>query len=140
MTIWDVGTEADQAPGLGPNQPGRLPAPDTGSAKGVVRAFDSGTRAIPSARDLVAVQVDEDAGRFVVTLTNRSAVAGTPLTPISSVLWVVHDESVALFAPGSPAAESAASRPSQRTALPRSSSRRSRRRATSSRRGRTRSR
>jgi hypothetical protein len=43
MILWDVGTEVNQEPGIGPDQGPRQKAPTTGKAEnGVVRKVDDG--------------------------------------------------------------------------------------------------
>jgi hypothetical protein len=57
VTLWDAGTEVNEAPGAGPNQAPRQSAPDTGPAeKGVVRPVNDGF-AYPAARDVVRVTI-----------------------------------------------------------------------------------
>lgn len=106
LAVWDVGTEANQAPGQGPNQ-----APFSGvdvgpSESGEVGAFASSTRAIPLASALVGVEVDQGDGvetpanEYTITIANTSGAFGTMVTPLSSAVWATHDDTFALFEVG----------------------------------------
>ena len=50
LHLFNVGTEIDQAPGLGPDQGARQAAPNTGAREGLPRPFSDSTRALPRAR------------------------------------------------------------------------------------------
>jgi hypothetical protein len=106
LAVWDVGTEANQAPGQGPNQ-----APFSGvdvgpSEAGEVGAFASSTRAIPLAEALVTVEVDQGDGvetpadEYTFTIANVSGAFGTLVTPLSGAVWATHDDTFALFDEG----------------------------------------
>lgn len=57
ITLWDAGTEVNEAPGGGPNQAPRQARPDTGPAEdGAVRPVNDGF-AYPSTRDVLEVSV-----------------------------------------------------------------------------------
>lgn len=103
LSLWDVGSEANEAPGSGPNQAPRQSAADTGSAEGVIRPHVAPTHALPSATALVHVDVTEDEGIYTISLTNVSNESGTLLTPISDIPWALHDDSVSFFSVGEPA-------------------------------------
>lgn len=100
VSLWDVGSEANEAPGAGPTQAPRQGGPDTGPAEGVVRAFAASTHALPLADAMMSVDVAEDGGTFTVTLTNTSADSGTLLTPLSPAIYALHDDGEALFTVG----------------------------------------
>lgn len=102
LLSWNAGTEIDQAPGLGPFQPAHQPAPNRGPAEGVIRPFASSTRALPLARDLVALDVAEADGVYTLTVRNVSGDRGLLVTPLSQVFWAVHDERFRLFERGAP--------------------------------------
>lgn len=101
--VWNAGTEADQAPGLGPVQGARQEAPGEGSAEGTIRPFEDGTRTLPLARDIARVEVEAEGSRFTITLENVSEQRGLIVTRISPLFWAVHDETVRLFEVGAPA-------------------------------------
>lgn len=103
LLLWNLGTEADQAPGLGPDQAARQPAPGTGGREGVPRPFTDSTRTLPLARDLVEVSVTQSGGVFTVTVRNVAPERRLFVTELSPVVWVVHGTSFALFEPGAPA-------------------------------------
>lgn len=102
VNVYQAGTEADQAPGLGPDQAPLQGDANTGGVEAAVRAFSSGTRALPLARDLVAVTVAEASGTFTITVENVSGAHGALMTPIAPVFWAAHDDSFSLFTAGSP--------------------------------------
>lgn len=103
VRIWDAGTEADQAPGLGPDQAPRQAARGAGRAEGALGPFADATRAIPAPRALVEVRVRRDGGRFDVTCLNVSDRGGAMVTPLSPVLHVLHTDGLELFRAGEPA-------------------------------------
>jgi hypothetical protein len=103
VELWSSGTEQDEAPTMGNLQAPRQPAPNTGPAEGVVSAFASPTRSVPSASRLVEVDVSEDSGRFTLTFRNVSALRKTLISPISPVFFAAHDDTYRLFADGEPA-------------------------------------
>ena len=103
LHLFNVGTEIDQAPGLGPDQGARQAAPNTGAREGLPRPFSDSTRALPLARDLVAVEVSEAEGVFTIRLENVAVARRLLMTDLSAVLSVVHGERFALFERGAPA-------------------------------------
>lgn len=103
LSLWDVGSEANEAPGSGPNQAPRQSAADTGPAEGVVREHVASTHALPSAASIVRVDVTEVGGTYNISLNNISGETGTFVTPIANVPWAVHDDSVSFFTVGDPA-------------------------------------
>ena len=100
VSIWDVGSEANEAPGAGPNQAPRQGGPDTGAAEGVVRAFTGSTHALPLPSALMGVEVTEAGGVYTFTLTNTAPDSGALLAPFSPVLWASHDDTASFFAIG----------------------------------------
>lgn len=103
LHLFNVGTEIDQAPGLGPDQAARQAAPNTGSREGLPHLFTDSTRALPLARDLVDVDVSEAGGVFTIRLENVAVARRLLMTDLSAVLSVVHGDGFALFASGAPA-------------------------------------
>lgn len=100
--FWDVGSEANEAPGMGPNQAPRQSAADTGPAEGVVSVFNNSTRALPLANGMATLMIEEASGTFTVTLENVSGTSGALDTPIAPVFWATHDNSWQLFTTGQP--------------------------------------
>lgn len=102
--VWDVGSEINQAPSMGPDQGPRQAAPDTGPAEGVLSPFTDTTRSLPSARAIAALDVVAQAdGTFTVTVKNVSGPTSSIVSPISPVFYAVHDSTWTLFAEGQPA-------------------------------------
>lgn len=100
VQLWDVGSEANEAPGAGPNQAPRQSAADVGAAEGTVRMFTGTTHALPSPDALVTVDVSEAGGTYSVTLTNAAPITGTLLSPISPTFWASHASTASLFTAG----------------------------------------
>lgn len=107
LRIWDVGTEVNQAPGMGPDQAPLQAAADTGAPEepGAVTTFSDTTRAVPLAGAMLEVSVAEASGVFTITLTNVSEDRGALVTGLSPMFWALHDDSFSLFAAGAPAAD-----------------------------------
>jgi hypothetical protein len=103
VSLWDVGTEVNQAPNSGPVQAPRQGAPNTGPMEGRLSAFSDSTRALPSAAQVARVDVVASGDGFDVTVTNVSGPGGPVTTPISPVFYAVHNENWSLFQPGTPA-------------------------------------
>lgn len=103
VKLWDVGSEINQMPGMGPTQGPRQAAPDTGPAEGVLAPFADSTRSIPSARSIASLSVTVDNGTFTVTVKNVSGPGSSIASGISPVFHAVHDASWSLFAEGQPA-------------------------------------
>lgn len=101
--LWDVGSEHDQPPRMGPDQAPRQPAPDTGAAEGVVDKFTSGTRGLPIGRGVVDVSVTASGSTFTIKITNVSTRKGAIVTPISPVFYATHDATFSLFKVGTTA-------------------------------------
>lgn len=109
LRIWDAGTEYDQAPGQGPMQAVHGGSPDMGpSEAGGVSPFNHSTRALPLGPDLIQVEVDDDPdpknpGSFIITITNISSDRGTLVSPLTPIVWALHNDAIALFEEGMPA-------------------------------------
>ncbi len=98
--FWDVGSELNEAPGMGPNQAPRQTGPDTGPAEGVVSVFNNSTRALPLANGIASLIIQEASGTFTITLENISGTSGALDSPLAPVFWATHDNSWKLFATG----------------------------------------
>ena len=102
--LWDLGTEANEAPGSGLNQGARQTNPGDGNPEGVVHLFNYSTRSLPLAVDLVEVSVtkiSDDTLRF--TVTNTSQDKGALTTSLTPVFWATHSDAWSLFTEGMPA-------------------------------------
>ncbi len=97
LTFWDVGSEADQAPGQGSAQAPRQSGPNVGRAPGVIGPFAESTRTIPTALDIADVTVTENGGVYSLSLENVSGDRGALVSVIAPVFWAVHDENYRLF-------------------------------------------
>ena len=102
VELWDVGSEVNEAPGMGPNQAPRQGGPDTGAMEGGVHSFDNSTRSLPIASGIAMVTVVENSGTFSITLENISGDSGALDTPIAPLFYATHDDTWALFTPGAP--------------------------------------
>ncbi|MEM6732421.1 MAG: spondin domain-containing protein, partial [Myxococcota bacterium] len=78
LEVWDAGTEVNQAPGFGPDQP-LLSGGPAGAAEGVLHRFNYPTRALPNASQLVDVDVVDNGNDFTITITNTSDDANAPM-------------------------------------------------------------
>lgn len=111
ISLWDAGTEADQEPGAGSEQPliGG-PEPSTPDSNTAVRAAADTFGNLPAIGDVVKVMIEPvSASRFKATIMNVS----TPETlstsggesgpvPLTPPLWVVHSGLAPLFTVGQP--------------------------------------
>jgi len=101
LFLWDVGTETNEAPRQGPNQPARQSQPNTGAAEGLVREFDAATHALPLPSSLLTVEVVPLGGGDVeISFTNVSDAGGAMDTSMSSVFWATHNDTWQLFTEG----------------------------------------
>lgn len=100
VAVWDAGTEANEAPGIGPDQAPRQAGPNTGRAEGALGLFADSTRAIPGARALVEPRVTRSGNRYEITITNISDRGGALVSPITPVLHVLHADGFELFREG----------------------------------------
>ncbi len=104
LKLWDAGTEVNEEPGVGPNQPPRQSGPNTGmDENGVVHEVNDGFT-YPALSDVIQVSITHDGGTmFTVTLENVSNATSLP-TPFAPGTWVVHfSGQKPMFADGSAA-------------------------------------
>jgi len=108
LAVWDAGTEANEVPGAGMNQPPRQAAGNTGPADPTsgVRLYSDAINDLAGgqAGGFVDMSIVHGAApmSFVVTLNNTSNNTVYPglLTPMA---WAVHGSGIALFQDGEPA-------------------------------------
>jgi hypothetical protein len=100
LSLWDAGTERNQAPAAGPDQAPRQAGPNTGPREGVVSSFRSSTRALASVDRIVDIDVTRAGNTFEVTLANVSNEGHAMLTPVAPVFFATHDGSWGLFSEG----------------------------------------
>lgn len=98
VELWDLGTEANEAPGSGRNQAPRQANPGDGNPEGVVHPFDYSTRSLPLAVDILDVTAEKVADDTIrITVTNSSQDKGAFGTNLSPVFWVSHSDAWSLF-------------------------------------------
>ncbi|MEO0321325.1 MAG: spondin domain-containing protein [Myxococcota bacterium] len=97
VSLWDVGSEANEAPGSGPNQAPRQSGPNMGGAEGVVRPHAAPTHALPTPAAFVGVEVTEAGGTFTFEVTNTAPNSGTLLTPFADITYALHSDAVQFF-------------------------------------------
>jgi hypothetical protein len=107
LSLWDVGPEMNEAPGVGPNQAPRQTAPNTGPAdpNNKVRRYSDTENDWDAANlsKFATVEIKNAGGlKFDVTVSNVSGGTAFPGL-ISPVTWAVHDASASLFKTGMPA-------------------------------------
>jgi hypothetical protein len=103
ISLWDVGTEVNEEPGVGPNQAPRQAGPNTGATEfaplTLISNLDDGF-SYPAVVDYIQVTVTPgDNNSFTVDIANISqdnSLAG----PISPGVWVIHRTSAPLFEAG----------------------------------------
>jgi len=98
--LWDAGTEVNEAPGAGPNQPASQSGPNTGmdemgTVKEISQVSDGFT--YPAVDQTLKVSLTND-GESMFTLRIENLMGST--TPIAPGVWVVHTDAGALFTPG----------------------------------------
>lgn len=103
LRLWDAGTEANEAPGMGRQQAPRQEVPDSGPPETGVYPFVHETRGLPLASGIVEVTVEELGGEYTIAIENVSADRGAIATAVSPVFWAVHDASFAMFEVDAPA-------------------------------------
>ncbi len=114
LGVWDAGTEANQVPGVGPNQPLNSAGPNVGPADPIatIRRYNDITNDFDgnNAGGFLAIGVQEAGGTFTFTLTNTSGGTDFPGI-ISPTVYALHDATVMPFELGvvaSPGLESLA--------------------------------
>jgi hypothetical protein len=102
VSLWDAGSERNEAPGMGPNQAPRQAAPNTGPTEAGVCLRTDGTRAIPIPGALVDVSVSLSGTDYSVTLKNISD-KGPLMSPLSPAFYALHDANYRYFTEGAAA-------------------------------------
>ncbi len=109
ISLWDAGTEEDQEPGLGGNQPQRGtggPADDNTALR--LAADDFGN--LPAVADVIRVMLSYNgANNFTLSIENISDVTTLSTSdnnmqpvPLAPGVWVVHSADGPLFSAGQP--------------------------------------
>jgi hypothetical protein len=112
ILFWDAGTEINQEPGAGADQPLSQAGSDTGApdTDNTVRLASNEFGNLPAVSDLVSVSLGNTGpNSFVVRIDNitdgpilATSAGNTVPTPFAPGVWVVHPEASSLFVEGSP--------------------------------------
>jgi hypothetical protein len=102
ISLWDSGSERNEAPGMGPNQAPRQAAANTGPTEAGVSLRTDGTRSIPIPSAMLDVSVTLSGSDYSVTLKNKSN-QGPLMSPLSPAFYALHDSSYQYFTAGNPA-------------------------------------
>ncbi len=112
IQIWDAGTEVNQEPGLGADQPLQQAGPNTGAADpdNTVRVVTDEFGNLPVVSDMVKVTLaSPSANSFVLRIENLSnentlttSDGNTQPTPFAPGVWVVHTGDSPLFTEDAP--------------------------------------
>ncbi len=111
VSLWDAGTEADQEPGAGSEQPliGG-PEPSTPDSNTALRLADDAFSNLPAVDEVVRVTLEPvSATRFKATIENLSTASTLQTSdgnsgpvPLTPPVWVVHSGTAPLFTVGQP--------------------------------------
>jgi hypothetical protein len=96
IMLYDAGTEVNEEPGTGPNQPlnggGGVGTAENGKVKDISMVSDGFT--YPSVADNISVMIENDGTtHFTVTISNLTEST----TPIAPGVWVIHTDDHPLF-------------------------------------------
>ena len=101
--LWDAGTEANEEPGVGPNQPLRQTAPNTGTEQDVPVDLVDDTFTYPSVSNVIDVSITRDQPTspaiFTIRIDNVSD-EGIFQTAIGPGIWIVHSGENPIFTQG----------------------------------------
>lgn len=106
LRLWDAGTEANQSPLQGPDQPPRQSGPDTGAEEGSLRIFSDSTRAMPRVSQFLDFAVVQSGGSFDIEVLN---ITDSPIEGISNIptgFWALTNEQHRFFESGATATSS----------------------------------
>ncbi|MCX6645571.1 MAG: spondin domain-containing protein [bacterium] len=103
FSLWDAGTEVNEEPGVGPNQPLRQDDPDTGTSEDKAIDLVDDAFTYPTVSNVINVSITRDLptspATFTVKIANVSD-AGIFQTAIGPGVWVVHTGSNPIFTSG----------------------------------------
>lgn len=106
VQLWDAGTEVNQEPGVGSNQPMNQSGPNTGEMEGATVHMVNDSFTYPSAEEVIEVEITHDGGTlFTVKFENISSTA-ILTTPLAPGVWAIHTGQSGLFENGIAASES----------------------------------
>lgn len=96
ISLWDAGTEVNEAPGEGANQPPRQADANTGeSENGVVHVIEDGME-YPAVSELISATLDYDGELFTLRIDNISGDSALA-SPLAPGFYAVHSAGHALF-------------------------------------------
>lgn len=103
IQLWDAGTEVNQKPGAGADQPLNQSGPNTGATEGGnVRVVNDGFM-YPDVENMIEIKIMHDGGTmFTVKIENVSATASIA-SPFAPGVWAVHSDQTKIFENGSAA-------------------------------------
>jgi hypothetical protein len=100
LGVWDAGTEANEVPGVGPNQAPNQAAPGDGpdDTNPVIRRYNDITNDLSgdNAGGFISIAVSESGGDYTFTVTNTSGSTAYPGV-ITPMVYAVHDDTVMPF-------------------------------------------
>lgn len=92
ISLWDAGTEINEAPGVGPNQPLRQSEANTGPSENNPVNLVNDTFTYPASQESIKVEISHDGGTmFTITITNTSENTELP-SPFAPGVWVIHND------------------------------------------------
>ena len=97
LMLWDAGTEVNEEPGVGANQPMNQSGPNTGDMEnGVIHLVNDGFT-YPSTETIINISLAHDGGTmFTVTINNVSDTSALP-SPLAPGVWAIHGDQASLF-------------------------------------------
>jgi len=103
LILWDAGTEVNEEPGVGENQPMNQSGPNTGiDENGVIHLVNDGFT-YPSTETITNISLAHNGGTmFTVTINNVSDTSTLP-SPLAPGVWTIHGEQSKLFTTGASA-------------------------------------
>lgn len=100
LYLWDAGTEVNQAPGTGSNQPPRQSGTNVGTTEnGTVKLISEVNDGFtyPALADMIKTEIVHDGGtKFTVTITNVSNTHSMD-SPLAPGVWVIHNAGKPIF-------------------------------------------
>ncbi|MFK5959267.1 MAG: spondin domain-containing protein [Lutibacter sp.] len=92
IKLWDAGTEVNEAPGMGSNQPMNQSGPNTGVAEnGNVHMVNDGF-SYPTTENVISVMIAHNGGTLFTVTINNISDASSLATPLAPGTWVIHSE------------------------------------------------
>ena len=100
LELWDAGTEVNEMPGTGANQPLRQSAANTGMDENGIIQIVNDAFTYPNTADVIEITLAHDGGtEFTATVKNISSSASLT-TPLAGSVFGIHGSGVKLFTAG----------------------------------------